>query len=110
MPTARGGRIAIAIYSALFFISAVYFVLLMAVFMPMLVISYPYFASTTVEAITTSVIRGDIINALLRVLQFLFLTLPLVALVGMLWPLLRMALRRGPRPSGRGGMAWRDRG
>jgi hypothetical protein len=106
-----GGRVAIAIYSTLFVLSAVYFSLLLVMFMPVLVISYPLLAALALEA----VVRlwsgtADISMSIMILMQFFFATLMLVALVGMLLPLARRALGRGRRPAGPGGMDWHDRG
>jgi hypothetical protein len=104
-----GGRVAIAIYSTLFLLSAVYFSLLMVIFVPVLVITYPLLGFQALAAIFSPPPGMDGWIRAFSVVPFVFATLMLVALVGMLWPLLRMALRRGPRPSGPGGMDWHDR-
>ncbi len=98
-----GGRAAIAIYSTLFLLSAVYFSFLLIMFVPMLVISYPMLAGLALMAVMGLLSGGtDPGMSVMVLLQFAFATLMLVALVGMLWPLLLMALRRGPRPPGFG--------
>jgi hypothetical protein len=104
-----GGRVAIGIYSALFLLSAVYFSLLLVIFVPVLVFSYPLLGLQALAAVFNPPPGMDGWIRAFSVVPFVFATLMLVALIGMLWPLLLMALRRGPRLSGPGGMDWRDR-
>jgi hypothetical protein len=106
-----GGRVAIAIYSALFLLSAVYFSLLLVMFVPVLVISYPLLLQFALRAVV-GLLTGttDAGMSVMILLQFVFATLMLVALVGMLLPLVLMALGRGRRPPGPSGMDWHDRG
>lgn len=91
-----GGRVAIAVYSALFLLSAVYFSFLLIMFVPVLVISYPMLAGLALMAVV-GLLGGstDPGMSVMILLQFVFGTLMLVALVGMLWPLALMALGRG---------------
>jgi hypothetical protein len=106
-----GGRVAIAIYSTLFLLSAIYFSFLLIMFVPVLVISYPMLAGLALMAVV-GLLSGSTDPGMsgMILLQFAFGTLMLFALVGMLWPLLLMALGRGKRPLGRGGMSPRGRG
>ena len=106
-----GGRVAIAIYSTLFLLSAVYFTLLLVMFLPVLVISYPLLLQFALMAVV-GLITGstDVGMSVMRLLQFVFATLMLVALAGMLLPLVLRLFGRGRRPPGPGGMDWHDRG
>jgi hypothetical protein len=106
-----GGRIAIAIYSALFLLSAVYFTLLLVMFFPMLVISYPMLGALALQAAVGLVARTtDVGMSIMFLMQFVFATLMLVALVGMLLPLVLRALGRRPRGRVPGAMGWPGRG
>ena len=106
-----GGRVAIAIYSTLFLLSAVYFTLLLVMFLPVLVISYPLLLQFALMAVVGLVTGStDVGMSVMILLQFVFATLMLVALAGMLLPLVLRLFGRGRRPSGPGGMDWHDRG
>jgi len=96
-----GGRIAIAVYSTLFLLSAIYFSLLLVMFVPVLVISYPMLAGLALLAVLGLLSGGtDPGMSVMILVQFVFATLMLVALVGMLLPLVLLALGRGRRPPG----------
>jgi hypothetical protein len=98
---AGGARVALVLYSVLFVITAVYFLLMFVLIVPVLVISYPLLVGLAVMAVT-GLIAGtaDPAMSVGIILQFLFVTLMLVALVGMLVPVVLMATGRRPRPPG----------
>jgi putative peptide zinc metalloprotease protein len=106
-----GGRVVIAIYSTLFLVFAVYFSFMLIMFLPILVISYPMLAGLALMAVV-GLLSGsaDLGMSIMVLLQFVFATLMLVALAGMLLPLALRALGRGRRPAVPSGMAWHDRG
>ncbi len=107
-----GARLALALYSVLFVISAVYFLLMMVFILPMLVLSYPMLALTAVSAIP-AMMAGAVEPGVTAVvlMQFFFVTVMLVSVAGAIVPLVRAARGRSGGPSGFGmGMGWRMRG
>ena len=97
-----GSRVAIALYSVLFVVTAIYFAFMFILVMPVMVISYPLFGAHALMAVM-GLLGGTANNielSLTIIVQFVFVTFMLVALAAMLVPLVRMALGRRPRLPG----------
>jgi putative peptide zinc metalloprotease protein len=96
-----GARMAIALYSVLFVLTAIYFVMMMVFIGPILVLTYPMFAALAFESVVRLISgTADIEMSITFIMRFVFSTFGLVALAAMLFPLLMMALGRRPRPLG----------
>ncbi|HZU06823.1 MAG TPA: hypothetical protein VFB73_12700 [Chloroflexota bacterium] len=102
-----GARLALALYSVLFLLSALYFVLMLVFILPMLIAAYPLLALNAWLAVN-ALVGGtpDPSWHVLALLQFAFVTLLFVALVGSVLPLLLALLGRTRRVPG-WGMDWR---
>lgn len=101
-------RVALVLFSVLFVLSAVYFLLLTVVLLPMLALSYPLQAVQAWQSVWALVSGGDDQTTLhvMMILQFVFTTVLLVGVVGMVVQLVRAWRNRGGSPGLAGGLGW----
>jgi hypothetical protein len=97
-----GSRVAIALYSVLFVLTAIYFGFMFILIVPVMVISYIPLLGLTLMSVhgLLSGTTNSIEMSIMVIMQFVFVNLMLVGLAGMVVPLLRMALGRRPRVPG----------
>jgi hypothetical protein len=97
-----GSRVAIALYSTLFVVTAIYFVFMFIMIVPVMVISYIPLSGLTLMSVhgLLSGTTNSIEMSVMVIIQFVFVNLMLVGLAAMVVPLIRMALGRRPRLPG----------
>jgi hypothetical protein len=97
-----GSRVAIALYSAPFVLTAIYFGFMFILIVPMMIISYiPLLGLTLMSAHgLLSGTANSIEMSIMVIMQFVFVNLMLVGLAAMVVPLVRMGLGRRPRLPG----------